>query len=1530
MSLPRRRFAVVLILLAAFSGSLAQRVNAQQSSAGQLLALPQAFERNQGQAPAGYQFLIRRNAMETLFFADGMDIFVPQESSRMARLGIRWVGASPNAAVSAEEPLPGHASYFRGSDPSRWLRDIPQFGQLRYSSLYPETDLVFHIRGGSLEHDFVVQPGARPEGIRLHFDRPFRLDASGDLIVSVGDAEIHFVHPMAYQQVGTAKRRVRAEYALARNGDVSFRVGSYDRSRTLVIDPLVFSTFLDGTGTDSVRTLTTDTAGNVYAAGFTSSADFPITNPGNPLCPQCSNVPQVQEAFVSKLDPTGHTLLYSAFLGGTNGARADSIALDPQGNIHLGGVTSSTDFPNVGAVKSPPIGTNSGLFFVAAIKSDGSSLVFSGAIGGGTGLSGSSKEALIAVDGAGNTYLTGVTEDANFQLTPGTIGPTPLGYPYDRAFVLKVDPTGKLVYSTLILGNVPSDPSNPDGSDFPASGILVDASGQVTLAGSAPPTLPTTAGVVQPTFPNNPNAGGTIAGYLLQLNATGSALNFATYLPGTDFLDGIAIDAQGNYYVAGMTSETTLPVGPNAFQKAIIPNDHCTCDAGYVMAVAPQGKSILGATYLSGSGGGRFFDVAIDSNSNALVGGFAFSGDFPLRNPVVSVFQTYQGPDDMVLAELSPDLSTLLFGSYLNSTKQYEGSSFSAMTVDSANHLLVAGTTSATDFPTTPNSFQPVPPPPKNPQTIGVYNFISKLDLTISGPSVCLSPSSVDFGAVTVGSSASLSLNILNCGNAVLQISSVVSSVPSISPSAGCATVDAGSTCMLTLTFTPGSTANVSGVLTLTDNASIPQQTVALSGFGGLPSVFFPPNFATSDLLVGTQAEFPIGFINNGNGNWVISQITTAGDFSADNHCTSPVPPTPAGIGVTCDIGVVFAPKQAGMRSGTMTITDNVSGSPHVIQLSGNALASYPVPEISGAIAVPTDSPLSQLRLQGTNFFPASQVLVNGTPRTTQYSFEQAVTATLTASDLSQSGELQVTVSNPAPGGGISNAAPATIYGVLRNIFMLHHVFDPHSGLLYATVSGSSANYANQVVVIDPAAVKVINNWSVGNGPNQIAISDDGQFLYVGLDGDKQVAQIALPSGTVNFTTALGNDPSFHNPMVADAIRVLPGQPHAWAVTHCGVGFEPCGEGVAVFDDAVQRATQVLLDQDQPDALLFLGSNASTLYGTTLLQSPPTFYIYSITSGGITQTQAVTNAAPPFLGGGTLDTDGTSIYVSTGQILNPANLTVVGTFSPQTIQRGQRVDAGTSKIYFSGRTTTPVVLNSDFAIEAFDLASQQPLGSIAMIEIATPSPEIFRWGGNGLIVGNGTATYFLQTSLTAATTPQVAVTGTTSATVNSGQAASYDLNVVPIGGYSGLVTFSCSNLPQFASCVITPPSMTVANAGTKVSVMISTLERPGAWLAPRANFTIAGASLLLCLTAWWMLLGGTEGRRRRFRVSLAALGILVAAASLGSCGSGSSAQGPPPPPPPPPQSTPPGKYQVNLVSAGTGFSKNTALTLVVQ
>src|ERR1051326_7604682 len=271
-----------------------------QSTKLDLSGLPLAFESNQGQVPKPYQFFVRDRAMQTFFWPGGLDIFVHRSKSNTSRLRIRWPHSDSNTVLSGDFKLPGQSNYFRGSDASQWLNHVPQFAKIRYHHLYPGIDALFYGRGDMLEHDFFLQPGADPSRISFRLDRPSHIGRSGDLIVDIGQTQIHFLRPVAYQESGDLKMEVSAKFVLASNGDVGFKLGKYDHSKALIIDPVfAFSTHLDSSNADSITGVTSDATGNVYVTGYTASTDFPVTNGSSTPCAACSDASQTSEAFVS-------------------------------------------------------------------------------------------------------------------------------------------------------------------------------------------------------------------------------------------------------------------------------------------------------------------------------------------------------------------------------------------------------------------------------------------------------------------------------------------------------------------------------------------------------------------------------------------------------------------------------------------------------------------------------------------------------------------------------------------------------------------------------------------------------------------------------------------------------------------------------------------------------------------------------------------------------------------------------------------------------------------------------------------------------------------------------------------------------------------------------------------------------------------------------------------------------------------------------------------------------------------------------
>jgi hypothetical protein len=307
---------------------------------------------------------------------------------------------------------------------------------------------------------------------------------------------------------------------------------------------LVYSTYLGGgSDIDSPRGIAVDGGGNAYVVGETNSIDFPTTAGAFSRSQRGDG-----DMFVTKLNSTGSALVYSTYLGGTTVDNGANITVDSAGNAYALGFSRSVDFPTTAGAFDT---TANGAFDVTLTKVNpgGSALVYSTYLGG----SDFDSAGGLAIDGAGNAYVAGGTPSADWPTTPGA---------YDRtfnntdAFVTKLNPAGSaLVYSTFI-----------GGSDFDSvAGIVLDSSANAWLTGNTSSAdFPVTAGAPDTTF----NGGGSDA-LIAELNATGTALPFATFLGGTNSEGGIDIarDSVGDVYVVGSTSSQDFPATVGAFDR---------------------------------------------------------------------------------------------------------------------------------------------------------------------------------------------------------------------------------------------------------------------------------------------------------------------------------------------------------------------------------------------------------------------------------------------------------------------------------------------------------------------------------------------------------------------------------------------------------------------------------------------------------------------------------------------------------------------------------------------------------------------------------------------------------------------------------------------------------------------------------------------------------------------------------------------------------------------------------------------------
>jgi hypothetical protein len=560
------------------------------------------------------------------------------------------------------------------------------------------------------------------------------LDAEGNLSIRTRGGSISQRRPTIYQEVNDTKHSIVGGYQLLGRNDVSFGLGDYDRSQPLVIDPvLVYSTYLGGGADENAAGIAVDANGNAYVSGSTNSVDFPATatfspttsfggvlqdafvaklnadgsalvyaaylggsaeddgariavdSAGNayvtgstksvdfPTTPGAyqrvlnkGSTANFFDAFVTKLNATGSALIYSTYLGGLFDESGAGIALDSSGQAYVTGATISFNFPVTSGVVQGALDDNVDAF-VTKLTADGSSLVYSTFLGGGHGDAGTA----IAVDSAGNAYVTGGTTSTDFP-TVNAFQPIFGGGPGGAnenggdAFVTKLNPNASaFIYSTYLGGN---------DSDF-GNDIAVDPFGNVYVTGATVSTnFPTTPGAYDRTCGTdgkcNPTCVFIFCGpeaddFVTKLNASG-ALSYSTYLGGSasDVGQGIAVDSNGSAFVTGYTASDDFPTTPDAL--AIADNGFFNNNA-FVTRLNPSGSALDYSTLIASSSdqlqlflrqpGG--VGIALDPLGNIYCTGNVLSSTFPTTPGALRT--TAPGQGDVFVLKIDLSQPTQIF-----------------------------------------------------------------------------------------------------------------------------------------------------------------------------------------------------------------------------------------------------------------------------------------------------------------------------------------------------------------------------------------------------------------------------------------------------------------------------------------------------------------------------------------------------------------------------------------------------------------------------------------------------------------------------------------------------------------------------------------------------------------------------------------------------------------------------------------------------------------------------------------------------
>ena len=682
--------------------------------------MPLQFIENQGQADSRVSYYAQDRNTTVYFTPEGITISLtatdgPQsglrnsltsalgfpasrsKTSRHARAKQRWalkldfIGSRRDVKPKGADPTASVVSYFSGSESKS---NAQTYKGLIYENLWPGIDLLYAGASNRLKYTFVVRPGADVNQIKLacRGATSARVTSEGRLEVDTPLGSITDDKPYSYQDADGQRASVPVQYKLEREADnyvYGFSAGSYDKSRTLVIDPvvLVYCGYVGGAKDDKGFDIAIDNNHNAYITGSTDSGakSFPVT-----AGPDLEFNGGDSDAFVAKINSEGSELIYCSYIGGSKFDAGVSIAVDGVGNAYISGDTNSkaSSFP---VTAGPGLNFNGGKSdtFVAKINTSGTALVYCGYIGG----EGCEFNGGIAVDKAGNAYVFGQTssDESTFPVKDGpdvtfnSPGTTCDENSADDCFVAKVNTAGTALIYCGYIGGL--------GTDEAFIGdIAVDDTGSAYVAGRTNSDESTFPVVVGPDLTHN----GKDDVFVAKVNASGAGLDYCGYIGGAG-VDGengslLAIGRSGNAYVFGdtLSSQSSFPlaVGPDLIKDGN--------QAAFVARVNASGTGLDYCGYIESKDGiNQTFPggIAVDGSGNAYIFGDTLAGPdtFPV---LLGPDLTFNGDFDTFVAKINAAGTGLIYCGYIgggNEDEAFDG----GIAVDESGNAYVVGNTAS-------------------------------------------------------------------------------------------------------------------------------------------------------------------------------------------------------------------------------------------------------------------------------------------------------------------------------------------------------------------------------------------------------------------------------------------------------------------------------------------------------------------------------------------------------------------------------------------------------------------------------------------------------------------------------------------------------------------------------------------------------------------------------------------------------------------------------------------------------------------
>src|SRR5579884_553286 len=975
-------------------------------------------------------------------------------------LHFAFANANPAASLTGVEPLPGVINYYRGQDSRNWRLGVKTFAKLEAKSVYPGIDVMYYGDHRRLEFDFVVAAGADPKAIAFNVEGGDELSLSeqGDLVARVSGNEFSFHKPYAYQVVSGKRVPVVVEYALNGANKASLRINKYDTSRTLVIDPLLtYSTFLGGSQADSGNGIAIDSAGNAYIAGQSCSSDFVGGASFKGTQGSC-------DAYVTKLDPTGQTVLWTTFIAGATPvpnpatASANGVAVDAAGNVYIVGTTNFFDLP---LLTTPGPTDHSSAYnggdsdaFISILNSTGA-LVRETYLGG----SNIDQGLAIAVDQQQNVSAVGQTCSSDFP----AYNSIQAKVEHCVAFITKLD-FGLHIAGPVLPGASPVSPRAASLTDTScSSGALCPATPNAaqthyffsTLFGGQPlPPVPSWPSLNAPSYPQGgagvqvpvgaitiaaptgcpsttppqvlmaervPGGSATVSGTSGGLTWPCNSIAINSGIPdqgGFQWLDlgpappsvtfatteayGVALDPVGDVFAVGGTN--TADLTPYFFYAGYRGINYGKTGAWVLKLSGFDGHQIYATALSTNPDSDAAPDsaraIAVDNSGQAYITGI--SAGSLITTPGSANSSAIGGKDAFVI-KLDIPASHFLYGTYLGGKGDDQGLSIA---IDGGGAAYIAGSTTSPDL----KIINPLLDSGGNAETslLGPQDaFIARLN-----PSGSAATMTAYLGGASSDQANGIAVD--KTGNIFVAGTTQSVDFP-IVPTAG---ASAGKT------IYGGGTSDA--FVALINGASFPVASVSPASL----------NFGSQNVGT-TSASQTVTLKNTGSGILNISGITFAGsggDYSQTNTCGSSLTPA-GGAKDTCTITVTFTPTAGGSRPDIIQIADDSANSPQTVALSGSGVVVQGTIQLSpstlafGNQQTGTTSAAKTVTVTNTSSsFPLTISSIN----TGSADFKQTNNCPISPATLAANGTCTIQVTY-GPANATNSTASLTVTGVAAN-----------------------------------------------------------------------------------------------------------------------------------------------------------------------------------------------------------------------------------------------------------------------------------------------------------------------------------------------------------------------------------------------------------------------------------------------------------------------------------------------------------------